>query len=84
MPALAPTSTPEGEWFRSIRMARGLSQEQFAELLGVEQPTISKTETGRRTISPRLGLRLITRANVPVGDVERYVDMCGYLVSAAA
>jgi len=39
---------------RTFRKSRGLSQEQLARAVGVEKATISRLETGRR--SPSFGL----------------------------
>ena len=42
-----------GRWLRDRREARGLSQRQLAEFIGVEYYTfISQLETGRGRISP--------------------------------
>lgn len=84
MPALAPTSTPEGEWLRALRQTRGLTQTGLAEVLGVRQPTISKVEGGERGITPELGWRLLMRADVPVDEISEFVDLRGYLMPVAA
>lgn len=38
--------TKKAEWIRSLRKQAGLNQSQFADLLGVTQPTVSRWEKG--------------------------------------
>lgn len=44
------TKTRGGDWIRERRLAADLSQRQVAEQVGVEQPEVSKWETGERVI----------------------------------
>lgn len=41
------------EQVKKIRLARGLEQQEFAEILGVSRHTISFWETGTRNVSPK-------------------------------
>ena len=81
MPAPSPATTPESEFLRKLRGSK--TQEEFAAMLGVKQPTISKVETGHRGITPELGFRLIIRGVAKQKDVERFVDLRGYFPLAA-
>jgi DNA-binding XRE family transcriptional regulator len=47
---------------RTIRIALGLTQTQFAEALGVSQSTITHIENGRRRPSPDLALKIVRLA----------------------
>ncbi|MEH7605255.1 helix-turn-helix domain-containing protein [Priestia megaterium] len=38
--------------FRLIRLHTGLTQQAFANLIGVSKPTVSMIELGQRTITP--------------------------------
>ena len=38
---------------KRIRLARGLEQQEFADILGVCRQTVSFWETGDRTVSPK-------------------------------
>lgn len=38
-----------GEKIRILRKAKGLTQAEFAEKIGVQRPTVGSYETGRRT-----------------------------------
>jgi transcriptional regulator with XRE-family HTH domain len=57
---LQATATPEGQIFgahlRSLRIARGLTQAQLANLARTSKPFISNLERGRTT--PTLGMLL--------------------------
>lgn len=54
-----------GERLKMLREARGLSQSELAELSGVEQPTISNYETGKRT-------------GIPLAHAMRLADALGF------
>ena len=43
-----PLSEPLGNWIRRRRIAAGLSQQAFAERIGVSQPVLSRLEQGNR------------------------------------
>lgn len=40
-----------GQWLTDLREAKGLSQQKLADLMGVEQATVSKVEKGKWAIS---------------------------------
>jgi plasmid maintenance system antidote protein VapI len=44
--------------FREIRLYHGLSQDEFARLLGVSRSTIQMIEAGKRKINGRIRMRL--------------------------
>lgn len=47
-----------GQEVRRHRLARELTQEKLAELIGIDQSTVSRVETGDfRTVEPELMLR---------------------------
>ena len=52
-----------------IRKARGLSQDDLAEMVGVEQPTISRFERGYDGVTLRLIRQIATALGVSVGDL---------------
>jgi transcriptional regulator with XRE-family HTH domain len=60
-----------------LRIMRGLSQEQLAELVGTKQPSIARLESGKadpqlpflRRVAEALGARLEVRF-VPVDDTQ--------------
>lgn len=52
------------------RKARGLSQEELAELLGVSRPTVTRWETGARKIDGRLVPAVSEQTGIPVSDLR--------------
>ena len=50
---------------REARCARGLSQAQLAELVGVSRNTISSIETGQFNPTAKLALIVCTALNLP-------------------
>ena len=53
-----------GEKIRQVRLARGLTQRELAEIAGVSAVTISKLETGAaRSASSKTLLRLASALN---------------------
>lgn len=53
-----------GRNLRALRQARGLSQEDFADLLGVHRTYMGGVERGERNLTLRSVERLATRAGV--------------------
>lgn len=47
-----------GEVFRDLRLSKRLTQQQFAEALGVSQSHVAHIEAGRRDISRATQIRL--------------------------
>lgn len=80
-----------GEDLKRRRMQAGLTQEQFAQQLGVSAKTLGNWETGRNEPSPqalrqlRASLRLDVRQE-PVGEVGVRVacNRCGQAVESVA
>lgn len=52
-----------------IRKARGLSQTELAEMVGVEQPTISRLEKGNDSVTLRLVRQVAKALGVEVSDL---------------
>lgn len=49
----------EGQTFRRARQMLGLTQEGVARAAKMDQADISRLETGRRTITPAMRVRLL-------------------------
>lgn len=56
-----------GKLIRELRLARGLTQEQFAASLGVVFPTVNRWENGRARPSP-LAMQKIERMLQGLGE----------------
>lgn len=52
------------------RKARGLSQEEFAESIGVSRPTVNRWETGARKIGGKRVPVVAQRTGIPVSDLR--------------
>lgn len=46
------------ESFKALRLKKGMTQKQFADLLRVSESTVAAIETGRRNISDTVRARL--------------------------
>lgn len=44
--------------FKALRLKQGMTQKNFADLLGVSESTVAAIETGRRNISDTVRARL--------------------------
>ena len=55
-----------------LRAAKGLSQQQLADAIGVSRKTISTLETGRFTPSVVIALQLAHYFAVPVEQIFRF------------
>lgn len=53
----------------AIRKAKGLSQAELADLVGVEQPTISRFERGADNVTLRLARQVADALGVSVADL---------------
>jgi len=75
-----PVPVPEA--VRRLRESKGLTQEQFAKLVGCEQSHISKVERGDRAVSFDLAVELADRFHRPLVDFldERRRRILGALV----
>lgn len=47
-----------GDVFRDLRLSKRMTQQQFAEALGVSQSHVAHVEAGRRDISRSIQIRL--------------------------
>jgi DNA-binding XRE family transcriptional regulator len=52
-------------YLRSARRARGMTQQQLAEICGITQGALSDIESGRRNGSPAVMLKLAAALDVP-------------------
>lgn len=52
-------------YLRSARRARGMTQQQLAEICGITQGALSDIESGRRNGSPAVMLKLAQALDVP-------------------
>lgn len=52
--------------FKAMRLYKGMSQKQFAELLDLSEATVANIEAGVRPISDRTRARIAT--NIDVGE----------------
>lgn len=52
------------------RKTRGISQEEFAEALGVSRPTVTRWETGARKIDGKLVPTVSERTGIPVSALR--------------
>ena len=46
------------EWLKNIRLAKGLTQEQVANAIGITRAAYGNIETGKRTPKPQLAQRI--------------------------
>lgn len=60
-----------GERIRTLRTARGLTQEQLATEIGIDPKTISRAENGRYPISVDQIARIARALNVPTWRLFR-------------
>lgn len=58
---------------RQLREERGLSQEALAELAGISRHTMYRTETGARSASVDVVIKLAAALDVPVDHLFREV-----------
>ncbi|OYE02801.1 helix-turn-helix domain-containing protein [Nostoc sp. 'Peltigera membranacea cyanobiont' 232] len=56
-----------GKLIRELRLQTGLTQEQFAAVLGVTFPTVNRWENGRNQPSP-IAMKQIEKMLLEVGD----------------
>lgn len=52
------------------RKERGLSQEAFAEAMGVSRPAVTRWETGARKIDGKLVPKVSQLTGIPVSDLR--------------
>lgn len=57
----------------ALRMQQGLSQQQLAEISGIQQPQLSRIESGQHDIKISTAERLAQALGVPVADVVNAV-----------
>ena len=69
MPSLSPRHRALGEAVRTLREARGLTQESLADRAGVSANYVGDTERGERNISVRALWLLADGLNVPASTL---------------
>jgi transcriptional regulator with XRE-family HTH domain len=60
-----------GLYFKSIRDSRNISQEKFAEILGVHRNYVGSIERGERNISVYMLLNLLSKLSITIVEFER-------------
>jgi transcriptional regulator with XRE-family HTH domain len=56
---------------RAFRLSRGMTQEQFAKMIGWSVASLSHAETGKYAPKDRLVCKLAKAAQVPVEEAQR-------------
>ena len=62
-----------GVYLKSIRESRSMSQEQFAELIGVHRNYVGSIERGERNISGYMLLRILHSLSISLSDFEKKI-----------
>ncbi len=73
------TSEEIGQQVRELRKQAGLSQENLATELGVDQAAISRIETGERAVSARLLMLMAERFGVEASQILKREDSLALL-----
>lgn len=63
------TEKPLGERIRDLRISRRLSQQRVAKILGISQPSVSRIEAGKESLSIDQFLALCRLFNTPPGSL---------------
>lgn len=50
--------------FKALRLKKGMTQKEYAEMLGVSESTIAAIESGRRSISDLVRARLAQKIDI--------------------
>lgn len=64
-----------GEKFRAIRLWKGMTQQEFADLLGVSVATVARIESGSLDVSPRIKAKIVSRVNLDDDFLDFYEKM---------
>jgi len=70
----AKIRTQFGKHLRELRKERGLSQEAFADVCGLDRTYIGGIERGERNVSLTNILRIATALRIPAGELFRFHD----------
>ncbi|MEK5103749.1 helix-turn-helix transcriptional regulator [Cytobacillus sp. FSL M8-0252] len=62
------------EKFRALRFYLGMTQQEFANLIGVSSATVGRVETGSLDITPRVKAKL-AHINIDDGFIDFYERM---------
>lgn len=65
----------DGEKFRAIRLWKGMTQQEFADLLGVSVTTVARIESGSLDVSPRIKAKIVSRVNLDDDFLDFYEKM---------
>jgi transcriptional regulator with XRE-family HTH domain len=63
-----------GAAVRELRMAKGLSQVDVAELVGISGGHLCNIETDKRGASPKLAKAIATALHVPLAAIEARIE----------
>lgn len=69
---------------RKLRQERGLTQAELADMIGVNQATISKIERGSEAVTLDLVFRIAAHLNVPAGLLFDLPDLHERVLEALA
>ena len=64
----------DGKKMRALREARGMTQEQLAEAVGVARPIITRAETGAKELSLAVAAAVARELGCKVDDLLRRTD----------
>lgn len=68
---MANDGIPRGERVRSLRVARGMTQEKLARMSNVDIKTIYRAERGQAAMRPETLLDIASALEVPVAEISR-------------
>lgn len=64
-----------GEKFRAIRLWKDMTQQEFADLLGVSVATVARIESGSLDVSSRIKAKIVSRVNLDDDFLNFYEKM---------
>lgn len=59
-----------GKALRQVRLERGLTQQQFADMLGLHRPAYTLVESGRQKLTVAQLLVISVRLGIPLSEME--------------
>ena len=79
--AVRPEPVPFPVLVRALRMTRELSQEAFAEIVGLERRTIAAIERSERAPTLPTCIAIATGLRLSTTDRVRLIESAGYLLT---